>query len=327
MRLPPFDYLEPKTLEEASKALVADPAGSVLLAGGTDLVVNIKHRLIAPKQIINLKTIPDLAYLTRGKNGLRIGALATLEDVASSDSVQEQYPALSDAARQAGAYAHQVMGTVGGNLCQGNRCRYYNQSISWRNAKTACYKAGGRMCWVVQKPEECYATYCGDLAPVFAALDARIAVIGPNGRRLFPLEELYTQDGNRPLSLQRGEILEEVVVPPSSGRTLYLKVRLRGSIDFPIISLAVSIHRAPDGIVTHSRVVFSGVGSGPVRAPEAERALMGTALTDELIDAVSRGAVKAITPLRTSLTSPAYKRRMSAILLKQALETLRDGTS
>lgn len=326
MRLPQFDFLEPRTLREASRALAGDPAGSVLLAGGTDLVVSVKQRVILPRQIINLKSVPKLAYLTRGPDGLRIGPLTTLDELASSALVRERYPALGDAAHKAGSYAHQVMGTVGGNLCQGNRCRYFNQSTSWRDARTPCYKAGGQMCWVVQKPEECHATYCGDLAPVLIALDARMTVMGPTGRRTVPLEDLYTHDGNRPLSLGPGEIVERVLVPPPSGHALYLKVRLRDTIDFPIISLAASVRRARDGSVAGARVVFSGVGTGPVRAREAERALTGASLTDEVIGSVSRQVVKEITPLRTSLTSPAYKRRLSGTLLAQALETVRDGT-
>ena len=143
MRLPKFEYLEPKSLKEAINALASDTKGSVLLAGGTDLLVNMKHRCIQPKQVINLKSIPKLAYISDGKNGLRIGALTTLHDLASSPIIQERYPVLCQAAKEVGAYAHQVMGTIGGNLCQGNRCRFYNQSAFWRSVRSLCYKAGG----------------------------------------------------------------------------------------------------------------------------------------------------------------------------------------
>jgi carbon-monoxide dehydrogenase medium subunit len=123
MRLPKFEYLEPKTLKEAVKVLASDPKGSVLLAGGTDLLVNMKHRVIEPKQVINLKTIPKLATLSNGKDGLRIGALTTLHDIASSPIIQQRvrpYPGRGEV----GAYAHQSMGTLGGNLCQGKRKIY-----------------------------------------------------------------------------------------------------------------------------------------------------------------------------------------------------------
>ena len=117
MRLPKFEYLEPKTLNEAAQALASDMKGSVLIAGGTDLLVNMKHRVLQPKYVINLKTIPKLAYLSNEKGGWRIGALTTLHDIASSPMIQESLPVLSQAAREVGAYAHQAMGTLAGNLC------------------------------------------------------------------------------------------------------------------------------------------------------------------------------------------------------------------
>jgi len=125
MRLPKFQYLEPKTLNEAAKALASETKESVLLTGGADLLVNMKHRVLQPKYVINPKTIPRLAYLLKGEGGWRIGALTTLHDIASSPIAQEKFPALSQAAREIGAYAHQAMGTLGGNLCQGNRKIYF----------------------------------------------------------------------------------------------------------------------------------------------------------------------------------------------------------
>ncbi|MDP2855973.1 MAG: FAD binding domain-containing protein, partial [bacterium] len=164
MRLPEFEYVEPKTLKEASRSLTSDK-GSVLLAGGTDLLVNMKHRVLQPKQLINLKAIPRLAHISDGRDGLRIGALSTLHDIASSPVIKERWTVLGQAAREVGAYAHQSMGTIGGNLCQGNRCRFYNQSPFWRGVRPPCFKTGGKVCYVVPKSKECHSAYCGDLAP------------------------------------------------------------------------------------------------------------------------------------------------------------------
>ena len=253
MRLSAFEYLEPKSLKEAAKVFALDTKGSVLLGGGTDLLANMKHRVIQPKRVINLKTIPKLAYISDGKDGLRIGTLTTLHDLASSSLIQEKYPVLSQAAKEVGAYAHQVMGTIGGNLCQGNRCRFYNQSAFWRSVRPLCYKAGGDLCHIVparpcltgrqaaggRKSKECHSAYCGDMAPTLIALNAQVRVVGPNGERVLPLHKLYTQDGKRPLSLRKGEILKEILLPSPSGKTLYLKWRRRESIEFPIVSLAL----------------------------------------------------------------------------------------
>ena len=329
MRLSAFEYLEPKSLKEAAKVFALDTKGSVLLGGGTDLLANMKHRVIQPKRVINLKTIPKLAYISDGKDGLRIGTLTTLHDLASSSLIQEKYPVLSQAAKEVGAYAHQVMGTIGGNLCQGNRCRFYNQSAFWRSARPLCYKAGGELCHVVparsvggRSPKECHSTYCGDMAPVLISLDAQIKVVGPDGERSFPLKRLYTQNGKKPLSLRKGEILKEVYIPPPSGKTLYLKWRLRGSLEFPIVSLALHIEKEGDGKIQKVRVLFSGVGSGPVEALEAEKMLKAGYLDDRMIEKVSTQAIKEISPMRTSIYSPAYKRKMARILLREAFEEM-----
>jgi 4-hydroxybenzoyl-CoA reductase subunit beta len=323
MRLPEFEYFEPKTLKEAVKALASSGKESVLLAGGTDLLVNMKHRLIQPRQVINLKTIPNLAYVTNVKREMRIGALATLRDLAGSPLIQERFPILSQVATKVGAYAHQTMGTLGGNLCQGNRCRFYNQSAFWRGAKSPCYKAGGKVCHVVRKPEQCHSTYCGDMAPVLIALKAQVRVAGPNGERAFPLSRLYTQDGKKPLSLRRGEILKEVLVPPPSGKTSYLKWRRRESIEFPIVSLALHIEKDGNEGIKKATIIFSAVGSGPVETLEAEKMLKNASLDDRTIERVSNQAVTEISPMRTSIYSPSYKRKVAGILLRQALENFK----
>jgi 4-hydroxybenzoyl-CoA reductase subunit beta len=324
MRLPQFEYVEPKTLKEASKGLASDKR-AVVLAGGTDLLVNMKHRVIVPTRTINLKAIPKLDHITEGKDGLRIGTLSTLHDIASSPVIQERYPVLGQAAREVGGYAHQTMGTLGGNLCQGNRCRFYNQSPFSRGIRSLCYKAGGDLCHVVKKSRECHSTYCGDMAPVLIALEAQVKVTGPDRERSFPLKKLYTQNGKKPLSLKKGEILKEILIPPSSGKTLYLKWRLRDSLEFPIISLAIHMESEGKEQAKKGRIVFSGVGEGPVEAVLAEKMLKGEPLDEQTIERVSDQAVKEISPMRTSIYSPAYKRKMAGILMRQALEKLRNA--
>ncbi|OGP92633.1 MAG: hypothetical protein A2156_04565 [Deltaproteobacteria bacterium RBG_16_48_10] len=322
MRLPKFEYLAPKTLREASKALVFNNKGSVLLAGGTDLLVQMKQRLIQPDRVISLKTIPRLSSISEGKEGIRIGALITLHDLISSPLLRERYPALVHSAKEVGAYSHQVMGTLGGNLCQGNRCRYYNQSVFWRNARPPCHKAGGKVCYVVRKSGQCHSAYCGDIAPVLIALAAQVIVVGPEGERIFPLKKLYTRNGKKPLALKKGEILKEIEIPSPAGETCYFKWRLRDAIEFPILSLALNLEKNGEGKIKKTKIIFSGVGPGPVETVETEKLLKGAALSDPLIEKVSHGVTKEISPMYTSTVSPAYKRKMAGILLRQALEKI-----
>jgi 4-hydroxybenzoyl-CoA reductase subunit beta len=322
MTLPKFEFLEPKTLSEAANLLAIDPNGTALLAGGTDLLVNMKHRVVQPKQVINLKNIPGLAYIHAEEDGLRIGALTSLDEIADSPVVEHWAPVLCRAARQVGAYTLQVMGTLGGNLCQENRCRYFNQSASWRGVRDPCYKAGGVTCYVVRKPRECHSAYCGDMVPALIALGSHITIASSKGERRVLLKEFYTMDGKKPLSLEPGEIVEEVFVPPPSGKTIYLKYRKRESIDFPAVSLALHLERERNGRIRNAKVIFSGVDRGPVRAVEVEKGLLGAPLDQETIEKVSNQASKEMAPMRTSFVSPAYRRKMAGFLLKQGLAQL-----
>lgn len=322
MRLPKFEYLEPKTLRAAGRALSLHPGESVLLAGGTDLLVRMKLRVSRPGWIINLKAVPKLASITEQRDGIRIGALTTLRDLVTSSLILRDTPALATAAGDVGAYGHQAMGTLGGNLCQENRCRFYNQSAFWRSVRPPCFKVGGEVCHVVRKKGECHSAYCGDLAPVLISLGARANLAGPAGERTIGLKRLYTGNGAKPLSLRKGEILKEVFIPKPSGKAIYLKWRLRDSLEYPIVSVAVYLERG-QGEIKNTGVVFSGVGPSPVEATEAEKSLKGVSLDDTVIEQVSLQAAKEIAPMRTSIHSPAYKRKMAAILVRQALEAFK----
>ncbi len=323
MRLPNFYYLEPKTLKAASKMLMVKD--SLPIAGGTDLLVNMKHRVIMPKQIVNLNALPKLQSITSSKDGLRMGALTTLHQIATSQVVKERWGVIAKAAQEVGAYAHQSMGTLGGNLCQENRCRFFNQSPFWRGVRAPCFKVGGKVCYVVPKGIRCYSTYCGDMAPVLIALGAQIRITGMEGERYCPLKKLYIHNGKKPLALKKGEILREVFVPPISGKALYLKWRLRASLEFPIVSLALCVEKDRLGQVKEAKILFSGVGSGPVEAVVAEKILKGHPLEEQRIEKAVEQAVKEISPMRTSIHSPAYKRKMAGILLRMALEELRNA--
>jgi 4-hydroxybenzoyl-CoA reductase subunit beta len=317
MHLPEFEYVEPQSLKEAMAMLATEPEAAVL-AGGTDLLVSMKHGVIKPQRLVNLKIFRDMAHISAQGASVTIGSLTTLHAIASSPLLREKYLAVVHAAGEVGAYAHQVMGTLGGNLCQGNRCRYYNQSASWRSARPICYKAGGEICHVVRKTGECHSTYCGDVAPVLIALGADVTAVGPAGGRTFPLAELYTQNGKKPLSLRPGEIIKHVTLPPDSGTTVYLKWRLRQSIEFPIVSLALNLRKSKEGQVEGVRAVFSGVGPGPVEAIEMEKTIKGEPLNEGTVKKIVELAAKEIRPMRTSIYSAAYKRRMAAVLLEKA---------
>jgi CO/xanthine dehydrogenase FAD-binding subunit len=162
------------------------------------------------------------------------------------------------------------------------------------------------------------------MAPVLIALDAKVKIVDLEGERTFPLKKLYTQKGKKPLSLRKGEILKEVLIPPPSGKTIYLKWRLRDSLEFPIVSLALHIEKDGDKRIKKGRIIFSAVGSGPFETAEAEKILKEASLNDQMIETISNQAIKEISPMRTSVQSPAYKRKMAGILLRLAFEQMMD---
>ncbi|MFH1090418.1 MAG: FAD binding domain-containing protein [Pseudomonadota bacterium] len=319
MRLPKFEYLEPAGIEEASKIILENPKNKVL-AGGTDLLVNMKHRVEQPPTLINLKKIPGLDYIKPVNGEIRIGTLTPLKKLCTSPVIARKLPALATAASVVGSYHHQTMGTIGGNICQQNRCKYYNQSQWWRSSRPLCFKAGGDICHVVNKEEVCYSHYCGDAAAVLLVLEAQAVLQTADGSRTVPVDSLFSGNGRVPLNLNPGEILTEIIIPQAAaeGRAVYLKFANRASIDFPIVGAAVWI--SSNGPET--RIAFTSVDRRPVRAVEAEACLKDKGLDQGAIETAAGLAAKTGQPTTASLYSPGYKRKLMGLLVKSAFKNL-----
>jgi 4-hydroxybenzoyl-CoA reductase subunit beta len=317
VRLPKFNYLEPESLEEASSLLLDDP-GAKVFAGGTDLLVNMKHRVELPAALVNIKKIKGLDYIRPEKDGLRIGALTPLKKIYQDPTTSKSAPVLVEAASAVGSYHHQVMGTIGGNLCQQNRCKFFNQSQWWRSANAPCFKVGGNVCHVVQKQEACYSSYCGDLAPALLVLEAKVLLQGNKGSREIPVQNLFSGDGRTPLLLERGEILTEIIVPTAStgGVSTYVKFANRESIDFPIVGLAWQA--SPEK--KEYRLAFTAVDRRPVRGQQVESFLNGRPLTPEVVEEAAQLASKDASPVKNSLYAPSYKGTLMGRLLRSVLK-------
>jgi 4-hydroxybenzoyl-CoA reductase subunit beta len=321
VRLPKFEYFEPKNIREAVSILQNEPDARIL-AGGTDLLVNMKYRVECPPAVVNIKRIADLNYIRQDNGDMRVGALTPLKRLYMTGPVADNLPGLARTASCVGSYHHQVMGTVGGNICQQNRCKYFNQSKWWRSSRPTCFKAGGEICHVVNKKEICYSTYCGDLAPALLALNAGVKLAGSGGKRELPLQELFSGNGKAPLNLAGDEILTEIVIPGASikGVLSYMKFANRDSIDFPIVGTA--FWASAEG--KEYRVAFTAVDRKPLRGKSIEDFLQGRELNDENIRAACDLAAKEANPVKTSVYSPSHKRKMMGLLLRGAAENSRD---
>jgi 4-hydroxybenzoyl-CoA reductase subunit beta len=317
VRLPKFNYLEPASVEEASSMLLEE-AGARLLAGGTDLLVNMKHRVELPATLVNLKKVKGLDAIRQDNGVLRVGPLTPLKKIYQDPSLTGKFPVLVQAASAVGSFHHQVMGTVGGNLCQQNRCKFFNQSQWWRSANPPCFKVGGAVCHVVQKQEACWSSYCGDLAPALLVLEAKVLLKQKTKSREIPLENLFSGDGRYPLALEQGEILSEVAIPapPSDDFSAYVKFANRESIDFPIVGLAFqgSLEKK------EYRLAFTAVDRRPVRGRKVEAFLNGKALTPEVVEEAAQLAAREASPVKNSLYAPAYKRSLMGNLLRSVLK-------
>jgi 4-hydroxybenzoyl-CoA reductase subunit beta len=315
VRLPKFEYFEPRDLSEAVSILQNEPSAKVL-AGGTDLLVNMKHRVVCPTAVVNIKAIDGLDDIKTDNGAVRLGALTNLKRLCTAPLVQEKLPGLAQAAAVVGSYHHQAMGTLAGNICQQNRCRFFNQSRRWRSSRPTCYKAGGEICHVLNKKETCYASYCGDVAPALLVLNAKIAIAGSDGTREILLEDLFSGDGKKPLNLTSEEIVTEIIIPAEAmdGAGSYAKFANRESIDFPIVGTA--FWASPES--KKYRVAFTAVDRGPVRARQVEAGLNGKDAGADAVDAVCEAAGKAAKPVKTSVYSPSYKRKLMGLLLKHA---------
>lgn len=322
MRLPPFEHLQPESLDEALGLLAEYGREARVNAGGTGLLVSMKQGLLCPRYLIDLKGIPELDFVAYDEGrGLRIGALTRLATLIRSPLVQEQFAIIAQAARSVAAPPIQTMGTVGGNLCQDTRCFYYNQSEFWRAARPDCFKSGGAVCQAVSGGDHCYAAYQGDLAPALIALQARAKLVRKEGRRTIPLVKLYTGQGERPIGLMPDEVLTEIEVPRPSGPWGgdYQKLRYRGAMDYALVGVAAVLGR-DGGERVQARIVVTAIASAPVVMEEAGRLLQGKQIDAALIARAAAAAYEVAHPVARIGSTPLYRRKMVRVLTRRAIE-------
>jgi len=319
--LPQFRLARPRDLEEASAMLAGDPNARVL-AGGTDLVANLRDGLVAPSTLVDLGAIEELATLGASGQGIRIGARVTLARLAADAQIRALVPAIAQAAASVAGPAHRSVATVGGNLCLDTRCVFYNQSEWWRRANRYCLKYRGDVCHVAPQGNSCQAAYSGDLAPALLVLDAEVEIAGAGGPRRIALSDLFVEDGAAHLALRAGEIIAAVHVPASKKglRSGYRKARVRGAIDFPLAGVAAAL-RVEQGVLESLRVALTGTNSRPFALKGTDE-WVGRALDETLPAAVGKLVQHQVRPLRTTVTAANYRRQVAAVLAQRLVREL-----
>jgi 4-hydroxybenzoyl-CoA reductase subunit beta len=297
MRLPWFRWHAPRSVAEAAKILAAEGPQAMLIAGGTDLVPNMKRRHQTPQTLVSIRGIPALKTRSNGA-GLRLGAARTLTELVEDKELRASYRALWQAAAQVATAHLRNMGTLGGNVCLDTRCTYYNQSHEWRKAIDFCLKKDGATCWVATASKRCVAVSSTDTAPALIALGAKLKLVSAQGERELALADLYRNDGIDYLTRRPDEILTEITLPDAAGwRSSYWKLRRRGSFDFPVLGVAAAVKLAPDGVVEDARIVLGAAASRPFIVDKAGERLRGNKLTDEAIAAAAEATASRAKPM------------------------------
>ncbi|MEM6993473.1 MAG: FAD binding domain-containing protein [Myxococcota bacterium] len=330
LRLPRLDVVTPESLPEAVAAL-AKP-GARLVAGGTDLLPNLKHRLEAPSVLVSLSRVRELEAVTVDHDAgeLHIGAGATLTAVAQSPEVSSYAPSLSKAAGLVASPLIRNMATLGGNVNLDTRCRYVNQTDFWRSAIGGCLKSEGDVCHVVPGGKNCVAAMSSDCVPALISLGASLDLVGEDGPRRVAMKDYYVADGTRHTTRRAGEVTTKIVVPLPTGprRSGYSKWTVRGSIDFPLISVALCFELAADDVgasVTGATVVVGVLGARP-RVVTRLDDVLGQPLSDPATaSALAERVHKQCKPLANVPYEAPYRREMLRVHTRRAVEAICAG--
>ena len=339
LRLPRFRMELPRTPREAASILrelgardqdvatLGTPGLRVMaVAGGTDLYPNMKRRQFTPETLVSLRRA--LSSEVRVNGEARIGAGATLTAVAGHAGLRERYRALAMAAELVSTPQLRNMGTIGGNICLDTRCNWYDESLFWRTAEGFCMKTHPSVvCRVATSSPRCLAVASADTVPALMALGAQVRVESAEGERLVPVAALYNEDGIRYIALGRDEVVTEVVLPKADGwRSTYLKLRDRGSFDFPIVGLAAAV-MWDGGRVADARIALTAVASRPMLVPSAAAVLVGASLEEDAVAAAAEACFKAARPMDNTSGTVAQRKRTVSVFATRALRELREVRS
>jgi 4-hydroxybenzoyl-CoA reductase subunit beta len=318
LRLPRFNYLRPKSAREA--AVMAADLGprAMFVAGGTDLFPKLKRRQF------EIDTLIALDFLSRevhkGLSECVVGAGVTLAAASSDEHLHQHFAGYAEAAGLVSSPPLRNAGTVGGNLCVDTRCNYYDMTYEWRKAAGFCMKKDGDICLVAPSSPRCWAVSSSDTAPMAIALNGVVTLAGADGERELPVSALYRDDGMDYMAKQANEVVTSLrLFATAETRTAYIKLRRRGSIDFPIAGAAVALELDGDTVV-RCRIVLSAVASHPLEATAAEEFLKGKQMSSDAIRETADIAAKPAKPLDNADLSHFWRKRMVRVVVEQALQ-------
>ena len=320
LTLPRFEWVRPRTVDETLAALSDRPGETLLVAGGTDAVPNLKHRLHEPRTVVHIGGVRELHFVRETDDGLHLGALVTLTELSRHPVVRRDYPSLAKAAGLVAGPQLRNMGTLGGNLCLDTRCTYYNQTHFWRSSLGFCLKKEGTVCHVVPAGKRCVAAHSSDVAPVLISLGARVEIAGRSGSRTIAVDEFFVADGIHNNVLAPGELVRSVLLPARSRgmRCGYQKLRPRAAIDFPMLSVAFAA-RVENGACGDAALVVSAIAARPRVISGVEALMKGKPFAEPLAESLAQAAYKQCHPLINVPYDHDYRREMVPVFVRRAV--------
>jgi 4-hydroxybenzoyl-CoA reductase subunit beta len=326
LRLHEYQYHRPGSVQEAAALLAAYPGRARVIAGGTDLVPNMKHGLFTPAHLVAIRQLPELRGIEVRAGELVLGAAESLASVSRHPLVRAHCPSLAAAAGAVAGPQLRNMGTIGGNLCLDTRCTYYNQTYFWRSALGFCLKKDGDVCHVTKVGRKCVAAHSADTAGVLITLGAVVDLISTKGERSVPVGDFFVADGIENTARGWNEIVTRVRVPlpQPSLRSAFRKLRQRGAIDFPLLNVAVAALLGDDGVVSDMRMVVSALGAKPRSITGLEKVVLGRKLDEATIEAVAARAFQQCHPLTNIIVDAEWRRAMVAVEVSRALRAIVD---
>jgi 4-hydroxybenzoyl-CoA reductase subunit beta len=319
--LPAFQLLRPRTLDEAVTFLSRHAGEVKVIAGGTDLLPSMKQKLFTPPYVLDLRRVDELRGIHEMPgDGVSIGAMTTLATIEHSPLIRRDYAVLHHATRTIASPVLRNMGTLGGNVCLDTRCLWYNQSLLWRKSCGFCLKKDGDLCHVAPGGKTCWAAFSGDTPPALLCLGAEVEIASADSLRRVPIADFYVNDGIVRLHLLPHEIVTRVYLPASAQgwRGSYQKLRVRGSIDYPLAGVAVAM-KLRDARVVDARMAITAVNPAPHLVKDADAHLIREELGEELAERIGELAARTAKPLTTSALTPEYRREMVKVFAKRAL--------
>jgi 4-hydroxybenzoyl-CoA reductase subunit beta len=320
LTLPVFEWVRPTSVDQVLRELAEHPGECLLVAGGTDAVPNLKHRLHEPRRVVSLAAVRELSEVKETSAGLHLGALVTLTALTRLPQLQRDYAAVAHAASLVASPQIRNMGTLGGNLCLDTRCTYYNQTYFWREALGFCLKKDGVLCHVVPQGRRCVAAHSSDVAPTLIAYGAEVEIAGREGRRSVSCDQFFVGDGIHNNVLKADELVTRITFPAAARGQLgaYRKLRPRGAIDFPMLSIAVTSRGAATRIQS-LRVVVSALGAKPRLLGNLDALVAGQSASEATFAAVAAAAHKQCRPLINVPYDDDWRHAMVPVMVTRAL--------